>query len=342
MKFADLSLSSTEVGAISTAISTCNFIGGEAVRQFEYAFSEYLGVDHCIGVGNGTDAIEIAIEALGIHNKSIIVPALTAVPTVEAIVRSGNRPLFCDVDQSTMTVDISTVCVTNDTAAIIPVHLYGHPCDMTTIMDFADLHSLLVIEDCSHAHGATYNGVRLGSIGDIGTFSFYPSKPLGAIGDGGAIVTDNPIIAARCRRIANHGRLSRDDFNIVGRNSRLDAIQAAVLNAKLPSLDGWNTTRRSIANLYRQSLPGVITQSDNPGHAYHQFVVLVPGRSRVRSSMGDIETIIHYPYIIPELPPYNCKGYWPIATSISRHVLSLPLHLTFTRNDVMMVANSLG
>ena len=315
---------------IASIMSSCSFIGGRWVEQFEEHFAEYIGVEHCIAVGNGTDALEIAIEAIGLKDTEVIVPALTAVPTAEAVVRSENTVRFCDVDKDTLTMDPSSLreSITDRIHAVIPVHLYGQPCGMYDIVQVADEYSLWLIEDCSHAHGGIFNdlnGQRLGSIGDVSTFSFYPTKPLGAMGDAGAIVTDDNAIAERCRRIRNHGRLSRDDFQLVGRNSRMDTIQAAILDAKLPYLDEWNARRCEIADQYRERLSIPI----QPSQTYHQLVVQVDNRDAVQAKLREagIDTLVHYPYIIPDLAPYRTEGSWPVAKYASERVLSLPMDL---------------
>ena len=324
---------------IESIMSSCRFIGGEWVKQFENHFAEYIGVDYCIAVGNGTDALEIAIEAIGLSGAEIVVPALTAVPTAEAVVRSGNAVRFCDVDKDTLTVDAAPY-ITDRTKAIVPVHLYGQPCDMDTIHHLTREHSLWVIEDCSHAHGAKYNGRRVGSFGDAAIFSFYPTKPLGAMGDAGAIVTNNSFIAKRCRYIRNHGRASRDDFLMVGRNSRMDTIQAAILDAKLPYLDQWNEARRETADRYRERLDIPV----QPSQTYHQLVVQVDDRDAVRDKLYDagIHALIHYPYIIPDLPPYRTEGDWPNARRASERILSLPMDLHITTETIATIAGILN
>lgn len=318
---------------IASIMSSCVFVGGGLVKEFENNFAKYIGVDYCIAVGNGTDAIEIAIEALGIKDAEIIVPALTAVPTAEAVVRSGNIVRFCDVDALTLTMDPTSLkdSITDRTQAVIPVHLYGQPCEMDAILQVADEYSLRVIEDCSHAHGATYDGRQVGSIGDIGTFSFYPTKPLGAMGDAGAITT-NSRVAYRCKYIRNHGRISRDDFQLIGRNSRMDTLQAAILDAKLPYLDQWNARRFELAICYQERLSIPV----QPSQTYHQLVIQVDDRDTVQAKLREagIDTLIHYPYIVPNLSPYHTDGHWPIAAHASKRILSLPMDLCITADTI--------
>jgi dTDP-4-amino-4,6-dideoxygalactose transaminase len=239
-------------------------------------------------------------------------------------------------------------CITDKTEAVIPVHLYGQPCDMYGIIQVVDDNALWLIEDCSHAHGVIFNdlnGQRLGSIGDVATFSFYPTKPLGAMGDAGAILADDADITERCRRIRNHGRLSRDDFRLVGRNSRMDAIQAAVLDAKLPYLDQWNETRREIAGKYRERLNVPV----QPSQTYHQLVVQVDNRDAVQAALREagIDTLVHYPYIIPDLAPYSVPNWvnkvdWPVAKYASERVLSLPMDLYITDEIIDTIAGVLS
>ena len=241
-------------------IASSAFIRGPAVRAFEGDFSSWLGSPFCIGVGNGTDALEIALEALALPaNSEVIVPANGFISTSEAVSRSGLKVVFADVDQATYVLDPESVRqhITDKTGAIIPVHLYGHPCDMAALMAIAQDHELKVIEDCAQAHGACIDGQSVGTIGDFGTFSFYPGKNLGAYGDAGAITARDKSLAKRARMIANHGRVAKYDHEFEGRNSRLDTLQAAVLSAKLRHIDGWTERRIAVADRYADRLSGI-------------------------------------------------------------------------------------
>ena len=237
-------------GAIANVISDAAFIGGKYVTEFEHNFATFYGAKHCIGVANGTDAIYIALRMLGIgKGDEVITVANTWISTSETIVQSGAKPVFVDIEPDYLTIDVNKIeeKITSNTKAIIPVHLFGHPVDMDPILELAKKYDLKVIEDCAQAHIAEYKSKRVGLFGDIATFSFYPGKNLGAYGDAGCIVTDNDELAERCRMFANHGSKAKHDHRIHGINSRLDGMQAAILNAKLPFLLEWTKSRRNIA-----------------------------------------------------------------------------------------------
>ncbi|MEM9339621.1 MAG: DegT/DnrJ/EryC1/StrS family aminotransferase, partial [Bacteroidota bacterium] len=248
--------------AIASVFETTSFIGGEPVRKFEEDFAQYLGANHCVSCANGTDAIEIALKALGVGpGDEVIVPALTWISTAGAVNNVGAAPVFVDVLADERTIDPSLIVpkITDKTRAILPVHLYGLPARMKEIKAIAVKHKLRIIEDCAQAHGAEIDGHKVGTMGDIATFSFYPSKNLGAYGDAGAIVTNDSELAERCKKLSNHGQLVKHDHQIIGRNSGLDAIQAAVLNVKLSYLDEWTKTRGCIASQYDSLLKEVLT-----------------------------------------------------------------------------------
>ena len=265
VKFLDLksqyySIKSEIDKAIQNVIENSAFIGGEHVAQFEDSFSNYVGAGYCVGVGNGTDALEIAIEALDMPiGSEIIVPANSFIASSEAVTRSGHKVIFVDIDTESYVVSIEDLKkrITPKTKAIMAVHLYGHPCDMDELAKIAKEYNLYIIEDCAQAHGAEYKGKRVGGIGDIATFSFYPGKNLGAYGDGGVITTNNLELSVQCRKIANHGRIAKYDHEFEGRNSRLDAIQAAILSVKLKYLDSWIERRVQVAEQYLQGLDSI-------------------------------------------------------------------------------------
>lgn len=352
VKFLDLgsqyrSIRSDIDAAISRTIEASSFIGGPDLRAFEPAFAAFQQSANCIGVGNGTDAIEIAIEALDLPPGSeIIVPANSFIASSEAVTRSGHRVVFCEHDPQTYTIDSADVArrITPRTAAIIAVHLYGQPCDMDALRALADQHGLRIIEDGAQAHGAEYRGRRVGAIGDIGTFSFYPGKNLGAYGDGGAIVTDNAALARRCRMIANHGRIAKYDHEFEGRNSRLDGMQAAILNAKLPQLNGWIERRNAVARRYLAELadvPDLVLPVTAPAvrHAYHLFVVRHPRRDALQAHLRerDVETGIHYPIALPDLDAYRAyrTPQTPtLASTTAATLLSLPMGEHLEDGDV--------
>jgi len=336
--------------AIRQVIENSAFVGGKRVADFENAFASYHNADTCVGVGNGTDALEIAIEGLQLPKKSkIIVPANSFVASSEAVTRAGHTVVFCDCDCDTYTISLPELSksVSPMTSAVIAVHLYGHTCDMDGIKAIAAVHDLKVIEDCAQAHGAEYKGCRVGTIGDVSAFSFYPGKNLGAYGDGGAVLTNNKELAERCRMIANHGRLGKYDHAIEGRNSRLDGLQAAILGAKLPHLDAWNARRRDCAERYRSKLAGVgdlalPIEAEWAHHVYHLFVVQTTKRDELRAFLNgrNVQTGIHYPTALPRLEAYEYLGQQdktPSASAISHRLLSLPMGPHLSDADVDQV-----
>lgn len=358
IKFLDLhkqylSLKEELDSAIASVIERTAFIGGSDVSGFEAAFAEYQQVAHCIGVANGTDAIEIALEALGLPAGSeVIVPANSFIASSEAVTRSGLKVVFADADPLTYTLDLADVerRINGRTSAIIAVHLYGHPCDMSGLARLADAHGVKIIEDCAQAHGAEYNGRKLGGQGDIATFSFYPGKNLGAYGDAGAITTDDADLAKRCRMIANHGRTGKYDHQFEGRNSRLDSLQAAVLSVKLKRLEDWVRQRNVIADRYRQGLAEVgdlilPTRPRNGRHAHHLFVVRTADREALAAHLkGDgIDTGVHYPIALPKLAAYDYlrQGAEPMfANQSDQTLLSLPIgeHLSIEDADIVVAS----
>src|SRR5208283_2612585 len=250
---------------IAEVLSKSAFIGGPYVKSFESAFAAYCGVKHCIGVGNGTDALFIPLKTLGIDpGDEVITAANSFIATSEAITMTGAKVVFVDIDPRTYNIDTQKIeeKVTSRTRAIIPVHLYGQPVDMDPLLTIARKYSLKVIEDAAQAHGAEYKGRRIGSIGDMACFSFYPGKNLGAYGDAGAIVTNNDELAIKARMFANHGRVEKYDHEIEGINSRLDGLQAAILGVKLKYLPQWSEKRRKNAQLYNESLNESLNESD--------------------------------------------------------------------------------
>jgi dTDP-4-amino-4,6-dideoxygalactose transaminase len=333
--------------AIARVIDKAAFIGGEEVSAFEREFAGYLGAAHCVGVGNGTDALEISLEALGLPPGSeVIVPANSFIASSEAVTRAGLRVVFADVDPHTYTLDPDDVSrrVTPRTSAIVAVHLYGRPCEMDSLVTLAVRRRLALVEDCAQAHGAEYRGRRVGTFGRVGTFSFYPGKNLGAYGDGGAIVTDDAGLARRARMIANHGRVDKYNHEFEGRNSRLDAIQAAILRAKLPHLDAWVSTRNRVARAYLAELAGVgdlVLPELGEGlhHAFHLFVVRTAHRDALARHLAGagIQTGVHYPVALPRLAAYGYLGTsddTPIASAMADSVLSLPMGEHLREGDV--------
>ena len=340
--------------AILKVVSETAFISGKYAKVFEEAFAEYLGVKHCIGCANGTDAIEIGLKAIGVgEGDEVLVPANTFFATSEAVGNVGAMPVFVDIDPQFYNLDPSKIeeKITPRTKAIIPVHLYGLSAEMDEIMALARKHDLKVLEDCAQAHGATYNGQTVGTFGDVATFSFYPSKNLGAFGDAGAIVTNSPETAEKARLIANHGQIAKNRHGFEGRNSRLDGIQAAVLSVKLPHLESWLEARRKNAALYNKLLKDSGLQlpfaPEHSRHTYHLYVVQVPNREAIQQKLSDdgIETGLHYPTALPFLEAYEHRGFqpsdFPVAHAQMDKIVSLPMYAELTAEMIEKVCRSL-
>jgi dTDP-4-amino-4,6-dideoxygalactose transaminase len=341
--------------AIFAVINESAFVGGRYVQAFEERFAHYQQVKHCVGVGNGTDALEIALEVLLLPRGSeVLVPANSFIATAEAVTRSGHKVVFCDCDPDTYTLSVQDAAnrVTPRTRAIIAVHLYGHPCDMEGIGELARKHDLRVVEDCAQAHGAEYKGKRVGGFSDIGTFSFYPGKNLGAYGDGGAIVTNDEGIAKKCRMIANHGRIDKYNHEIEGRNSRLDGLQAAILEVKLCHLDEWVETRRRVADRYIQELHDIQElilprQREWARHAWHLFVIRTPKRDALQRFLRDngIQSGIHYPISLPKLKAYSYLGQESesfFANKADSEILSLPMGEHLGESEIGAIARAVN
>jgi len=327
-----------EIGnAVERVIHDSAFVGGKYVTAFEQSFSEYLGIKHCIGVGNGTDALFIALKALGIRPEDEVITAANSfIATSEAITMAGAQVVFVDCDRSTYNININKIeeYISEQTKAIIPVHLYGQPVDMDAIMDIAGEHGLYVIEDAAQAHGAEYKGQKVGTFGHVACFSFYPGKNLGAYGDGGALVTDDDDLARSMRMFANHGRLEKYDHEFEGVNSRLDSLQAAILDVKLRYLEKWNRRRQEVARRYSEALgETVVTPTVHPNakHVYHLYVVRVKKRGKMRTILSEkgIATGIHYPIPLPFLKAYQYLAHkpsdFPVAYDYKEEILSLPM-----------------
>ncbi len=343
--------------AILRAASSGWYIRGKEVENFEQAFARYCGCSHCISTGNGLDALTVILLAyseMGIMaaGDEIIVPVNTYIATILAIMQAGMKPVLCEPDPKSYNIDTGIIesLITEKTRAIMPVHLYGQTAEMTRIMDIARRHSLKVIEDAAQAHGAMHDGKRTGSLGDAAGFSFYPGKNLGALGDGGAITTDDDVLASTARAIANYGSHRKYVHTFKGVNSRLDEIQAAVLGVKLKNLDKENDRRREIAHRYiagidnpAVSLPAV---NDYKEHVFHIFAILSPERERLQqylAGMG-IETLIHYP-----IPPHKQEAMeefsacrFPVTERIHCEELSLPCNPAMSDADIETVIKAVN
>ena len=346
-------LGATLDGAIKRVLESGWFILGSETSAFEEEWARYLGAKHAIGVGNGTDAIRIALEACGVRpGDEVVTTPLTAVPTVTAVCMLGAVPRFADVSPSTGLIDPSALSrvVSRGTRAIVPVHLYGNMCDMPAIMEIARGIGAAVVEDCAQAHGATYGAAKAGTFGLAGCYSFYPSKNLGAYGDGGAVVCDNDEVASRCRMLRNYGQRARYEHLAAGVNSRLDEIQAAILRAKLPYLDQWNARRTAIARCYDAAISGdsVRPLARSDGGVCHLYVLACRDRAGLQAHLAarGIATQVHYPRPVHLQPAFAwlglSPGSYPVAEELADSVLSLPMHPFLREDEVTRVAEALA
>lgn len=339
--------------AILNQIDKSEFIGGEAVKSFETNFSRYAGSQYCIGCANGTDAIELLLQALGIgKGDEVLVPAHTWISTSEAVTAVGATPVFVDCDPAFYTINIKKAKVTAKTKAVIVVHLYGLPAEMDEIVAFAEEHKLKLIEDCAQAHGALYKGKKVGTFGEGSTFSFYPGKNLGAYGDAGAVITDNAEIANSIRAVANHGQLKKHDHLVEGRNSRLDSIQASILNTKLKYIEEWTNKRIKIADYYSALLKEVNVKTplkpNYSKHVYHIFAIQLMDKTRSKVMNHLIEkgigVSVHYPKALPFLPPYN-KNTSPDdfgeVYEYQEKIISLPIFPELTDTEIEYVVDTI-
>lgn len=322
--------------AIDRVIASGWFILGPEVERFEAEFATVSQAQHAVGVGTGTDAIALILRALDIGpGDDVITSPLSAAYSALAIMMAGARPVFADIDPQRLTIDPAAVAaaVTGRTRAIVPVHLYGQAAEMRALEQVAARHGLAIVEDACQAHLATYEARPIGTIGVAGAFSFYPTKNLGALGDGGAIVTNDGALAARVKRLRNGGQTSKYHHQEPGANSRLDEIQAAILRARLPFLHGWTARRRECAERYRAGLRCAhvkVPAECDGGHVYHLFPVLSEQRTQLQEHLAqhEVETLIHYPIPIPRQPavaamkPADC----PVADRVCAQVLSLPIY----------------
>jgi dTDP-3-amino-3,4,6-trideoxy-alpha-D-glucose transaminase len=316
-----------------------SYLLGAELDRFEAEYAAYCEVEHCIGVGSGLSAIELALRAAGIGlGDEVIVPAYTWIATWIAVSACGARPVGVDVLPGTFNIDprLAAAAIGERTAAIVPVHLRGEPADMGTIGELGSRHGLFVLEDAAQAHGARHEGRRTGGLGAAGAFSFYPAKNLGALGDGGAVTTDDDELAAGVRRLRNYGMRNRYEIEGLGVNSRLAEIQAAALRVKLPRLDGWNAARALLAERYRRALADLdsLTLPRPPSWAepvWHLFVVNHPDRDHCAAALRrhGVETLVHYPLLPHLAPPYRGQGWdrgsFPVAERLAETALSLPM-----------------
>jgi dTDP-4-amino-4,6-dideoxygalactose transaminase len=336
--------------AFRRVVGASSFTLGEEVAHFESEFAAYCQVGYCVGVASGTAALTLALRAAGIGpGDEVIVPAHTFVASALAVIHAGAELVFCDVERGTGLIDAAAAAASIGprTAAIMPVHLYGQVCDMEALSALAGRHGLLLIEDAAQAHGARCGGARAGSFGAAGCFSFYPSKNLGALGDGGAICTNSAALAARARALRHLGQRSEGEFVLLGYNERLAGLQAALLRVKLPYLDAWNERRRERATRYRALLGENVTlleERDESPCVYHLFPARFPDRDSVRTRLAGsgVETKIHYSPAVPDQPAFRVRGRggWPEASSWAEQELSLPMFSELEDREVVRVAET--
>jgi len=344
----------TEIdAAIAGVIAESSFIRGHQVDQFEQEFASLVGVKNCVSCANGTDALYIAMRGLGVKpGDEIITTAHSWISTSETITQAGGKVVFCDTDVETFTIDPKRIeaAITPRTVGIIPVHLYGQPAAMDPIMAIAAKHKLWVIEDCAQAHLAEFKGRQVGTWGNAATFSFYPGKNLGAMGDAGCLVTGDDQLAAWCAMYARHG--GKGDHQIEGINSRLDGLQAAILSVKLPHLRKWTEERRRVASLYNKALadvPQVETPQIAEGrtHVYHLYVIRCDRRDELKSHLAShgVPTVLNYPKALPFYPAYDYLGHkpgdFPHAFANQSRILSLPIYPEMPEAQVDYVARTI-
>lgn len=329
------------------------YILGPEVEAFEAEFAAYHGVAHAVGVANGTDALELALRAGGIGpGDEVITVAHTAMASVTAIENAGAIPVLADINGRSFTLDSARArdAISERSRAILVVHLYGGPADMDALKALADEHNLLLIEDCAQAHGAEYRGRKAGTIGHLGAFSFYPTKNMGAYGDGGAVITNDDALAAKLRKLRNYGQTTRYTHQSRGTNSRLDELQAAILRVKLRRLDAHNQRRREIAALYDEQLRGVVIPGATEGsqHVYHLYVIRDARRDQLMTALKtrDIGTLIHYPIPVHLQESHRDLGLGmgslPQTEKAAREILSLPMYIGLSDADVTRVCAAIA
>ncbi len=342
--------------AIEGVIKNSSYIGGETVKKFEQEFSSLYGIKHCISVANGTDSLFILMKMLGIgKGDEVLTVANSWISSSETISQTGAKPVFIDIDNLYYSVDENKLeeKITPDTKALIAVHLQGQMCAIGKIKEICEKHGIFLIEDCAQSHFSEFEGKRAGTFGVAGSFSFYPGKNLGAYGDAGCIITNDDKLADKCRMYANHGALKKHHHLIEGINSRLDGMQAAILSAKLPHILEWTAKRIEKANYYTRQLnmlcPQVITPVVRPGtkHTFHLYVIRTSQRDELKSFLADkgVETMIHYPSILPVLPAYTYleeKGEnYPVAYSFQPQILSLPIYPEISTEEIDYVVENI-
>lgn len=339
---------------IKQTLSNSSFILGKNLEEFENQFAKYIGVDYTIGVNSGTDALLLSLIALGIKkDDEIITVPNSFVATTLAITNLGAKPIFVDIDSKTYNIDVNQIekNITNKTKAILPVHLYGHPAEMNKILEIAKKYNLKVIEDACQAHGALYNGKKVGSFGDLACFSFYPTKNLGAYGDAGIITTNNKELANKLKMLRNYGQTKKYYYEIRGINTRLDEIQAAILNVKLKYLDKWNEKRIKNANLYTSLLKNIpeisLPISQDSKHVFYSYIIRTENRDQLQKYLEEngILTLIHFPIPLHLQKVHKNLGYklndFPITEKYANEILSLPMFPELTKSEIKYIAEKI-
>jgi len=329
-------------------IENSEFIGGESVKIFEENLSNYLDVEHVITVGNGTDALLIGLEALSLEKKEILVPSFSFFATSEAIVKAGLHPVFVDIRFSDCNIDTDKLeeKITENTGAILPVHLFGNSSEMNKILNISYKYNLRVIEDVAQAFGTKFNDKYLGTLGDIGCFSFFPTKTLGAYGDGGAIVTNNAKFASTSRMIKNHGAKEKYNNELFGYNSRLDSIQASILNLKLSKIDQWISKRIQAGKFYDKNFENIkeiqILQNKNSTFNYYSILIKNKQRDNLAQYLKDkdIENAVYYPKTLPSLPAHSINQSFPVSEQICNEILSLPIWPNISKDQLQYVVRT--
>ena len=340
--------------SIRRVVESARFILGEEVASFEQDFAAFCHANYAIGVGSGTDALYVALKTCGVDaGDEVITTPMTFIATSEAISLCGAKPIFVDIDINTHNINPAALeaAITPRTKVILPVHIHGYPADMDPILEVAQKYKLMVIEDAAQAQGAEYKGRRVGSLADLSCFSFYPGKNLGAYGDAGAITTNNPDLAKKARLLRDHGRTSKYEHQVVSFNWRIDALQAAILHAKLPHLEAWNCRRYEIALRYNRLLENSPAQipiiSEDYGAVWHHYAINVANRDAIQERLkaNGIETGIHYPIPLHLQPAYKflkyVSGEFPNSEVVAQTTLSLPIYPALTDNQVDFIGKSL-
>lgn len=358
--FVDLKLHSRNVKEdvlrrIGDVIDGARFVLGQEVWDFEEQFAAYCGAEYCVGVANGTEAIHMALRALEIGpGDEVITAGNSFAATALAIAYSGAAPVFVDVDPVDFNIDVASIeqAITERTRAIVPVHLFGQPARMKEIREIAARHKLRIVEDAAQAHGAEVDGQRCGTFGDMGCFSFYPGKNLGAFGDAGAIVTNDPELADALRLLRNYGQKKKNRHDVLGFNCRLDTIQACVLLSKMQHIEEWTEQRRSVAAWYREELADVDVmlpqERDDVRHVYHLFVARSPRRDELLASLAERNICcgVHYPNPLCTAQPFEDAPTLPlglpVCSKLADEIISLPMYPEMTRNQVSRVAEAIG